>query len=78
MLDTRERTLNLQGEPLVHSALQQARGKGLRAVESLCLNALAVMASMQSDAIGVLDHATQDLADSPHRTHRPSGPARLG
>ena len=78
LLDTRERTLNLQGEPLVHSALQQARGKGLRAVESLCLNALAVMASMQSDAIGVLDHATQDLADSPHRTHRPSGPARLG
>ena len=49
-------------QPLVHSALQQARGKGLRAVESLCLNALAVMASMQSDAIGVLDYATQDLA----------------
>ncbi len=52
------------GHSLVHGAMLQAREGGLLAVECLCLNALAVMASIRSDAVAMLDFATQDLAIS--------------
>ncbi len=50
------------GQLLIEAALHEARSLGFRTVESFCLNALAVIASLRNDPVTVLDCARQDLA----------------
>ena len=50
------------GQCLVEEVLHEARSFGLQAVESFCLNALALIASIRGDPVAMLECALQDLA----------------
>ena len=69
-------SLDFQGRPaeaqvIAEETLAEARALGLRRVEGLCLNALAVMLAMQSDDVGALQLDQQSLA-----AHRAVGDRR--
>ncbi len=50
-----------QGQALVQDALLEVRARALPSMQSLCLNALALFASLQTDMVAMLNFARQGL-----------------